>query len=123
MNEKRNARTDRHPCEQKKGIKPSLVYHKENSLSSEIKEGAKEFFGILALANEVACLWGIASVAMGHSAPAWLPVSLTAAIISVGGVIAYYGVKAALNRPVKRVGVIKAETICRILKEGNHVSP
>ena len=123
MNEKRNARTDRHPCEHQKGIKPSLVYHKENSLSSEIKEGAKEFFGILALANEVAFLWGIASVAVGGTAPAWLAVSGVAALISVGGVIAYYGVKAALNRPVKRVGVIKAETLCRILKEGNHVSP
>lgn len=122
MNAKRNARTDRHPCEQK-GIKPSVVYHKENSLSREIAEGAKEFFGILALTNVAACLFGLTAVGMGYSGPAWLPTSTVLAAISVASVITYYAVLAFRNRPVKRVGVIKADTLCRILKEGNHVSP
>lgn len=118
MTTKRNARTDRHLYEHKKGIKPSLVYHKENSLSSEIREGTKEFFGILAVANEAACLWGIAAAAMGFQAPAWLPVSLTASVITVAGVIACHAAKAARNRPVKRVGVISPEIICRAMKKG-----
>jgi hypothetical protein len=121
MTEKRNARTDRHLYEHKKEIKPSVVYHKDNTLSSEIKEAAKEFFGILAVTNETVFLWGIAAVATGNSAPAWLPVSGIAALITVVGVVAYYTAKAVRERPVKRVGVISAETICRILKEDSNV--
>ena len=121
MNAKRKARTDRHLCEQK-GIKPSVVYHKEDTLSSEIIEGAKEFFGILAIGNEIACLWGMGAVAMGFDTPSWLPVSTVLAVASVASVIIYYAVRAFRNRPVKRVGVIEADTICRLLKEGHHVS-
>lgn len=105
----------------------SVLYQKNAGLSREIREGAKEFLGILFICNEAAAVYGVGAVAMCEAAvPGWLPASLAVSVIVILGALAHGAYRlyesrirrAKRDRHCRRYGTIGADTICRIMKEG-----
>lgn len=122
ISKKERARTVGRPHGQRKGTTMNKVYHKNAWMSSDVRQGAKEFMALCALANEVYTLYGIGSIAAGYGAPDFLPYSIGIGFVTIAVLIAR-GIYAAevhgySNREKKRHGVITPEEICHAMKRG-----